>query len=456
MLEIVILAAGKGTRMRSGKPKVLHTLAGKPFLGHVIQRSQELIANKIHLVVGHGAETVKSHFSDENLYYVEQREQLGTGHAVQQVLPKISAGATVLILYGDVPLISTPTLRQLLSKVSDNAMGLLTVSLDEPHGYGRIIRGANGQVASVVEQKDASSEQQKVKEVNTGVMAVRGAHLLEWLPKLSNDNVQGEYLLPDIIAMACAQGIAVETAQPADAAEVMGVNDRRQQAELERLFQARVADDLMSQGVTLMDPSRFDCRGELTVGADCVIDVNCVFEGKVSLGNNVVIGPNCHISDSHIGDNTEIFSHTVLEQANVGASAAIGPFARLRPLANLADGTKVGNFVEIKKAQIGLGSKVNHLSYIGDAEVGAGVNVGAGTITCNYDGANKHLTKIEDGVFVGSNSALVAPVTLGKDSTIAAGSTITANVGEARLAITRTPQRSIEGWLRPTKKKPKA
>ncbi len=453
MLDVVILAAGKGTRMRSNKPKVLHTLAGKPFLQHVVDRSKELKANKIIGVVGHGADEVKTAMAHEEIEYVEQREQLGTGHAVQQVIPNIQAGATVLILYGDVPLIKSETLKELCALVSDTSMALLTVEFDNPFGYGRIVRGADGEVESVVEQKDADTAQQKITEVNTGVMAVLAEDLHRWLPQLTDDNAQKEYLLPDIIALARQEGKSVRTSMPADASEVLGVNNRAQQAELERLYQSAYANTLLDQGLTLLDPARFDCRGTLAVGKDCVIDVNCVFEGDVLLGDNVSIGPNCHIINSTIADNSEIKAFTVIEKAKVKDNAVVGPYARLRPDAQLESGAKIGNFVEIKKAVIGRGSKVNHLSYIGDAEVGEDVNIGAGTITCNYDGANKFKTQIGDGVFVGSNSALVAPVALGKNATVGAGSVITSDVGDDTLAVGRARQRSIEGWARPTKNK---
>lgn len=452
MLNVVILAAGKGTRMRSNKPKVLHTLAGKPFLQHVVDRSEELKAEKIIVVVGHGAEEVKASMANQSIEYVEQREQLGTGHAVKQVLPNLHQDAIALILYGDVPLIKSETLRELSGLVSETSMALLTVDLDDPFGYGRIIRNASGEVEFVVEQKDASTEQQKITEVNTGVMAVRADDVHRWLPKLSDANAQKEYLLPDIIAIARSEGKSVNTAMPSDQSEVLGVNNRMQQAELERIYQASYAKQLLEAGLTMMDPSRFDCRGSLIVGKDCVVDVNCVFEGEVTLGNNVSIGPNCHISDSIIADNAEIKAFTTIEKAELAEGVVVGPYARLRPEAKLEAGAKVGNFVEIKKSLIGKGSKVNHLSYIGDAIIGHDVNIGAGTITCNYDGANKFQTTIADGVFVGSNTALVAPVSIGKDATIGAGSVITSDVSAHSLAVARGRQRRVEGWVRPQKK----
>lgn len=454
MLEVVVLAAGKGTRMKSIVPKVMHSLAGKPFLQHVVDKARHLSPETIHLVVGHGAEAVNQHFNQKDIHSVMQAQQLGTGHAVAQVLPHLASDSTVLILYGDVPLIQQDTLEALTSKVSSDSMGLLTVNLDDPTGYGRIVR-TDGAVTAIVEHKDATDAQRAISEVNTGVMAVSSKHLQTWLPKLDSNNAQGELYLTDIIAMAAAQGVAIETAQPAEAWEVLGVNNRRQQAELERIYQREIANQLMDEGVTLLDPARFDCRGTLTCGNDCVIDVNCVFEGDVVLGNGVEIGPNCIVKDAKIGDNTVIKANSIIEESILAAACDIGPFARLRPGSELADGAKIGNFVETKKAIIGKGSKVNHLSYVGDAELGSGVNVGAGTITCNYDGANKHKTQIGDNVFVGSNTALVAPVTIEDGATIAAGSTITRTVKKEELAIARSRQNAITGWQRPVKK-PKA
>ncbi len=452
MLEITILAAGKGTRMRSNLPKVLHTLAGKPFLQHVLDRAEELGSNSTSVIIGHGADAVKEAVSAKNIGFVEQLDQLGTGHAVLQALPHLHEDATALILYGDVPLIATETLQRLITAVGDDALGLLTVNLDDPTGYGRIVRNEAGAVIAIVEQKLANDEQRKINEVNTGVMAVKVKDLQRWLPALSDDNAQREYLLTDIIEMANNEGKAIVTAQPSEEYEVLGVNNRVQQAELERIYQRKIADKLLENGVTLLDPQRFDCRGSLTAGKDCVIDVNCVFEGDVVLGDGVIIGPNCHITDTEIASNVEIKSHSVLEGAKVGNHVAVGPFARLRPKASLGDHAKVGNFVEIKKSNIGENSKVSHLSYIGDAEVGDNVNIGAGTITCNYDGVNKFVTTVGDGVFVGSNTSLVAPVALGENVTVAAGSVVTIDVKEDALAVARSRQRNIDGWVRPTKK----
>ena len=454
MLQIIILAAGKGTRMRSNTPKVLHTLAAKPFVQHVLDRATDLGAASTYIVTGHGAEQVEQALANSGAAFVAQTEQLGTGHAVQQVLPHIQPEASVLILYGDVPLTKTETLSNLLMLVSSESMGLLTVNLAEPSGYGRILRDANEQVTAIVEQKDAGLEQLAIQEVNTGVMAVKGKHLLAWLPQLSNSNAQGEYYLTDIIAMACAAGIEVKTAQPRSEAEVMGVNDRIQQAQLERIYQREQAEALLTAGVTLLDPARFDCRGTLTAGSDCVIDINCIFEGDVTLGDNVTIGANCSIKNAKIGDNTDIKANTIIEDSTIAGGSDIGPFARLRPGTELALGAKIGNFVETKKVHIGAGSKVNHLSYVGDAVVGKGVNIGAGTITCNYDGVNKHQTTIEDDVFVGSNTALVAPVTVAKGSTIGAGSTVTQSSKDHQLVVARAKQRNIDNWRRPVKNPP--
>ncbi len=452
MLEVVVLAAGKGTRMRSDLPKVLHPLAGKPFLSHVIDRATELSAVSTFVVVGHGADQVKTAMAGSTLHYVEQIEQLGTGHAVLQALPHLSDNSTVLILYGDVPLIGVEALRQLVTMVDDKSMGLLTVNLSEPFGYGRIVRNAHGQVQAIVEHKDADDAQLAISEVNTGVMAVRSQDLQRWLPQLSDSNAQNEFLLTDIIAMASSEGKAIVTAQPEHEYEVLGVNNRQQQATLERIYQGVTAQRLMEEGLTLLDPARFDCRGSLTVGTDCVVDVNCVFEGDVVLGDGVHIGPNCHIKDSTIASGAQIKSHSILESATVGEACAVGPFARLRPDTVLGKKAKIGNFVEIKKSAIGEDSKVSHLSYVGDAAVGNGVNIGAGTITCNYDGVNKFVTTIGDGVFVGSNTALVAPVALGANVTVAAGSVVTVDVEKESLVVARSRQRNIPGWVSPTKK----
>ncbi|MBB3169838.1 bifunctional UDP-N-acetylglucosamine diphosphorylase/glucosamine-1-phosphate N-acetyltransferase GlmU [Simiduia aestuariiviva] len=452
MLDIVVLAAGKGTRMKSDLPKVLHPVAGKPLLQHVLDTSQQLGESELIVVVGHGAETVRERVHAPKLKFVEQTEQLGTGHAVQQTLQYLRDDAVVLILYGDVPLIAADTLETMIEQVNHFDMALLTVLLGDPSGYGRIVRNAENSIVAIVEQKDATPQQLRIQEVNTGVMAVKGALLKRWLPELSDDNAQGEYYLTDIIALASRDGITVQGIHPTSELEVLGVNNRRQQAELERYYQKTNADKLMEAGVTLLDPYRFDVRGKLHCGTDVIIDVNCVFEGTVTLGNNVVIEPNCVLKNVTVGDGVRIKANSHLEDTKVAENCEIGPYARLRPGTELAAGAKIGNFVETKKTYVGKGSKINHLSYVGDATLGEGVNIGAGTITCNYDGVNKYKTDIADGVFVGSNTALVAPVTLGSGATVGAGSIITKNVEPEELAIARAKQRNITGWQKPTKK----
>ena len=443
MLDIIILAAGKGTRMKSELPKVLHPIGGKPFLSHVISSAQSLGENRVHVIIGHGGELVKTTIGSDSINFVEQTEQLGTGHAVQQILPHINNDSVSLILYGDVPLITSATLENLISKVQNNTLGLLTVTLDNPQGYGRIVRDENNAVTSIVEQKDASAEQLTIQEINTGIMAVNTSDLQKWLPALSNNNAQGEYYLTDIIAMAVADNVEVITAQPSDEWEVMGVNNRLQQAELERIHQANLAQQLMIDGVTLLDPNRFDCRGELTCGNDVVIDINCVFEGKVELGNGVIIGPNCSLKNTVVGDNTVIKANSVLEDAETGSQCDVGPFARLRPGTVLGNKAKIGNFVETKKAIVGDGSKVNHLSYVGDSELGKDVNIGAGTITCNYDGFDKFTSEIGGKAFIGSNSSLVAPVIIGEGAIIGASTTVLSDVPKDAIRINNKSERSL-------------
>lgn len=452
MIEAIVLAAGKGTRMRSALPKVLHPLAGKPLVQHVLDTVKKLGVEKTHVVVGHGADVIKQQLADYNTSFVLQTEQLGTAHAVAQALPELSADTTVLILYGDVPLISEETLKRLLAEVNDETLALLSVTLADPTGYGRILRDANGAVEAIVEQKDASEEQLKINEANTGIMALKSECLHSLIPLINNDNAQKEYYLTDIVALARQHGKVVRAVASTDPNEVLGVNNRIQQAELERHYQYRYACRLMSAGVTIMDPRRFDCRGQLVAGEDCVIDVNCIFEGQVSLGNSVTIGPNCVIKTATILDGTVIHANTVIEEATIGQSCVVGPFARVRPGSVFAEGAKVGNFVETKKVKVGRGSKINHLSYVGDANLGDDVNVGAGTITCNYDGVNKHQTEIGDRVFIGSNTALVAPVKVAAGATVAAGSTITGDVEAEQLAVARSRQKNIDGWQRPKKK----
>lgn len=449
-LAVVILAAGKGTRMKSALPKVLHPIAGRPMVQHVLDAAEALTPNKTVIVYGHGGERVREAVSSERLQWVEQAEQLGTGHAVAQALPCLSEDV-VLVLYGDVPLIQPRTLRDFVARANERCLALMTLELDDPSGYGRIVRDPSGAVARIVEQKDASDEEKRIGEINTGILACSRRFLADSLPKLSNRNAQGEYYLTDLIAMAVDAGIDVITAQPAHAWEVDGVNDRVQLARLERVHQGIRAEALMREGVTLLDPARLDIRGEVTVANDITVDVNVVFEGRVRLGEGVRIGPNCVIRDADIGAHTIIEAHSVIDGAVVGKHCNIGPFARLRPGTELAARARIGNFVETKKAVIGEGSKVNHLTYLGDSRVGREVNVGAGTITCNYDGVNKFETVLGDGVFIGSNSALVAPVTIGENATVGAGSVITKDVPDNGLAVARGQQRNIDNWSRPTK-----
>ena len=449
-LDIVILAAGQGTRMRSALPKVLHPVAGKSMLGHVIDTARQLSPRKIHVVIGHGAELVRERLAADDVDFVLQAEQLGTGHAVAQALPHIEADK-VLILYGDVPLTQVETLSRLLEQASDTQLGLLTVNLADPTGYGRIIRDEAGIVQAIVEHKDASEAQRAIREGNTGILAVPGKRLGDWLGRLSNSNAQGEYYLTDVIAMAVADGLVVATETAQEEMEVLGANDRIQLAQLERYYQQRAARRLMTQGVTLLDPARFDLRGEVTVGRDVQIDINVILEGKVVIEDGVQIGPNCVIKNSTLRRGAIVKANSHLEGAELGEGADCGPFARLRPGAKLGAKAHVGNFVELKNAVLGEGAKAGHLSYLGDAEIGARTNIGAGTITCNYDGANKFKTVMGEDVFIGSNSSLVAPVTLGDGATTGAGSTVTQDVPAKALAVGRAKQRNIEGWTRPTK-----
>ncbi|KAF1069439.1 MAG: Bifunctional protein GlmU [Pseudomonas citronellolis] len=449
-LEIVILAAGQGTRMRSALPKVLHPVAGKPMLAHVIDTARALEPIGIHVVIGHGADLVRQTLQADDLNFVVQEQQLGTGHAVAQAAPFLSADR-VLILYGDVPLIEQPTLERLLQQASPDELALLTVELEDPTGYGRILRDAHGAVQAIVEQKDATPEQRAIREGNTGILAVPRERLAGWMARLSNANAQGEYYLTDIIAMAVADGLRVATAQPQAAMEVQGANDRLQLAELERYYQWRLGRRLMAQGVTLLDPARFDVRGEVSIGRDVQIDVNVILEGRVEIEDDVQIGPNCYIKDSTLRRGAIIKANSHLEGAHIGPDSDVGPFARLRPGAVLERKVHVGNFVELKNAHLQDGVKVGHLTYLGDAEVGARTNIGAGTITCNYDGANKWRTTLGEDVFIGSNNSLVAPVDIGAGASTGAGSTVTADVPPQSLAVGRARQRNIEGWKRPEK-----
>lgn len=439
--------------MRSALPKVLHQLAHRSLLEHVWAAAERLKPQTTCVVYGHGGEKVRDYLQDQPVEWAEQTEQLGTGHAVAQAIPAIPNSGKVLILYGDVPLICTSTLEAMLENCSESAMSLLTIALDDPQGYGRIVRNSEQEVVSIIEHKDASEEQLKIHEINTGIMCVPVEKISRWLENLSNDNAQGEYYLTDIIAMAVSDRISINTVTASNSHEVEGVNDRAQLAHLERYYQAMQAERLMQQGVTLRDPARIDVRGEVSCGQDVVIDINVIIEGKVEIGDNVQIGPNVILKDCRIGAGSIIEANCVIEQATVGEQCSIGPFARLRPGAKLANKAKVGNFVEIKNADIGEGSKVNHLSYIGDTTMGAGVNVGAGTITCNYDGANKHRTVIGDNAFIGSNTAVVAPIEIGSGATIGAGSTLTTDAETDALTLTRSKQRTITGWKRPVKEK---
>ena len=451
-LHVVILAAGKGTRMRSSLPKVLHPVAGRPMVSHVIDTARSLNAEKIHLVYGHGGEAMQARLNDADVEWVLQAEQLGTGHAVAQAMPAIPDHAKVLVLYGDTPLISPVTLETLLTIQPANGIGLLTVSLANPTGYGRILR-ADGQVVGIVEQKDATAEQQLINEVNTGVLVAPAKQLKQWLSGLTNQNAQGEYYLTDVIAAAHDSGSSIQTAQPSCPQEVEGANNRLQLAQLERLYQKRAAEQLMLEGVTLLDPARFDLRGTLQCGEDVLLDVNVIIEGQVELGHRVQIGAGCVLKNCRIADDSIISPYSIIESSTLAEGCTVGPFARLRPGAELAAQAHVGNFVELKNAKLGFGSKAGHLSYLGDSDIGANVNIGAGTITCNYDGANKHKTIIEDDVFVGSDTQLVAPVRIAKGATLAAGSTITRDVAEDELVLSRVPQHHVTGWQRPVKQK---
>ena len=451
-LSVVVLAAGQGKRMRSALPKVLQPLAGRPLLGHVLDLARELGAAGIYVVYGHGGDAVKARFADADLTWAEQAEQLGTGHAVKQALPAVPADHDVLVLCGDVPLTRAQTLKGLLAAAAQTELAVLTATVDKPHGYGRIVRNEAGSVQRIVEHKDASEAELRICEINTGIVVGKAGKLSGWLDRLRNDNAQGEYYLTDIVALAAADGVAVAGHVLEDIDEAMGINDRPQLAEAERKLQRRIAEHLMRDGAALADPARIDVRGHLGVGADVFIDVNAVFEGEVQLAAGCRIGPNCVIRDSRLGPGTQVFANSVIEEARTGANCSIGPFARVRPGSQFADNVKIGNFVETKKAVIAAGSKVNHLSYVGDSEIGSNVNIGAGTITCNYDGANKYLTKIGNDVFVGSGVNLVAPVEIGDGATIGAGSTVNRNAPAGELTIARTRQTSIAGWQRPKKK----
>jgi len=457
-IAVLILAAGQGTRMRSSLPKVLHTIGGRSMLEHVINKVSMafpfLAPTFLHTVIGHNAGQIKKTLARYSINWIIQQKQLGTGHAVKMALPHCDNADVVLVLYGDVPLIQPETLKQLVALSKGESLALLTVNVTDPKGYGRIIRDNKGKIQAIVEEQDALPEQKTIHEINTGIMAIPGKYLKDWITSLTNNNAQREYYLTDIVTKAVEQSIPITYLHPSSEKEVMGVNNRQQQAFLEREYQHSCAEQLMKDGVTLMDPSRIDIRGHLKTGSDVIIDVNCIFEGDVVLGNNVIVEPGCILRNSCIGDDTHIAAYSIIEEGQVKDQCAIGPFARIRPQTIVGTSAKVGNFVEIKKTNIGKGSKINHLSYIGDAEVGKEVNIGAGTITCNYDGVNKHQTRIGDQAFIGSNSALVAPINIGNNATIGAGSTVTDTVEDEQLAVARSRQDNITGWRRPEKGTP--
>ncbi|HWL63271.1 MAG TPA: bifunctional UDP-N-acetylglucosamine diphosphorylase/glucosamine-1-phosphate N-acetyltransferase GlmU [Steroidobacteraceae bacterium] len=452
-VSVVVLAAGQGKRMNSGLPKVLQPLAGRPLLRHVLDTARELQPAGLHVVHGHGGAQVQAAFAGEPVTWALQAEQKGTGHAVMQAMPAIPDDHLVLVLYGDVPLLRASTLRSLVALAGNGGLALLTVQLADPTGYGRVVRDARGSVKSIVEDKDASAREKRITEGNTGVMALPAGRLRQWLGELKSDNAQGEYYLTDVVAMAVKARMPVRPLTALQESEVLGVNDRLQLAQLEGVLRGRNAEEALRAGATLADPARFDQRGQLALGRDVFIDVNAVFEGRVVLGDRVRIGPNCLLRDVTIGADTQVLANSVLERSEVGAGCHLGPFARLRPGNVLADGVHVGNFVEVKNSRIGRGTKANHLTYLGDADVGEKVNVGAGTITCNYDGANKSRTVIGDQVFIGSGNMLVAPVSIGANATTGAGSTITRDAPPGQLTLARGRQVTIEGWQRPVKKK---
>ncbi|HVK93614.1 MAG TPA: bifunctional UDP-N-acetylglucosamine diphosphorylase/glucosamine-1-phosphate N-acetyltransferase GlmU [Noviherbaspirillum sp.] len=451
-MNVVILAAGMGKRMQSALPKVLHPLAGKPLLSHVIDTARTLSPSRLCIIYGHGGDAVPTSMAADDLAFALQEPQLGTGHAVMQALPHLHDDVPTLILYGDVPLTTSASLRRLLDNAGGNKLAILTVDLDNPTGYGRILR-KHGKIVGIVEQKDASEEQRAVREVNTGIMVAPTAHLKKWLATLSNNNAQQEYYLTDIVARAVADDIEVVSAQPVAVWETLGVNSKAQLAELERLHQRNIAYALLEQGVTLADPARIDVRGSLRCGRDVMIDVNCVFEGTVELEDGVRIDAHCVINNARIAKGAHIKPFCHIEDASIGAAAVVGPYARLRPGTTLGEDVHIGNFVEVKNSQIAAHSKANHLAYVGDATVGARVNIGAGAITCNYDGANKFRTVIEDDVFIGSDTQLVAPVRVGKGATLGAGTTLTKDAPEGKLTVSRSKQVTIDGWQRPVKSK---
>ncbi|TCV82219.1 bifunctional UDP-N-acetylglucosamine diphosphorylase/glucosamine-1-phosphate N-acetyltransferase GlmU [Sulfurirhabdus autotrophica] len=451
-LNVVILGAGKGTRMYSEQPKVLHKLAGKPLLQHTLDSSGLLNPHKTIVVYGYGGNAVPEAINNPDYIWVQQSEQLGTGHALMQTVSALDSEGITLVLYGDVPLTQVNTLKTLVAIAGENRLGLLTIELANADGYGRIVRNKNGGVLRIVEHKDANEQERSICEINTGIMAIPTKHLLNWLKNLSNNNAQKEYYLTDIIEMAVNDNVEVVTSHPDHEWEILGINSKVQLAQVERLYQTQIAHTLLAQGVTLMDPARIDVRGDLVCGKEVLIDVNCIFEGKVQLGDGVVVGAHCVIRNSTVAAGTRLEPFTILDQCETGLNNKIGPFSRIRPGTQLKEDVHVGNFVEIKNSQVDSGSKINHLSYVGDSTVGKRVNVGAGTITCNYDGANKHRTIIEDDVFIGSDTQLVAPVTVSKGATIGAGSTITRDTPEGELSLSRSKQVTVTGWKRPVKK----
>lgn len=451
MNNAIILAAGQGKRMKSQTSKVLHKVGNKYLLQHVVDVAKNHV-EKMNIIVGHNSQSVKSAITESKINWVLQEKQLGTGHAVKQAIPFIEENSICLILYADVPLLQSKTIEELLKKARTTGFSLLSVVLNDPFGYGRIIRDTNGLIKSIVEQKDASETDLKIKEINTGIMALKGSLLKKYLNELKTNNAQGEFYLTDIVEIAVKDNVNIASFICESADEVMGINDKKQLSQAERLYQMKQAENFMSSGLTLMDPSRFDCRGNLKFGDDCTIDINVVFEGDNVLGNNVLISPNCIIKDSKIGDNAVILPNSIIENSTIGSSTSIGPFARIRPDTTIGNHSKVGNFVEIKKSSVSNNSKISHLSYVGDSKIGSDVNIGAGVITCNYDGSNKHQTEIKDGAFIGSNSQLVAPVSIGKNATIGAGSTITQNAPDNKLTLSRNKQSTIDKWKRPQKK----
>ena len=442
MIEAIILAAGQGTRMKSKKAKVLHELGDKTLLQHVVDAIQPL-STSINIVIGNNAELVKNSINNRSINWVLQKMQLGTGHAIQQAISNINDELTCVILYGDVPLITTNTIKTLVDKSQKNGFSLLSVLLNDPNGYGRIIRNKNDLIKAIVEDKDADVNERKINEINTGIMAIQGSLLKKYIPQLKPNNSQGELYLTDIVKIAFEDNITISSLVCDNVSEVMGINDKNQLAEAERIYQQQQAKEFMSKGLTIKDPNRFDCRGSLIFGNDCSVDINVVIEGE-----NVIIAPNCIIKNAKIGDNAEIKANTIIEDAVIGSHTTIGPFARIRPETEVGNNARIGNFVEVKKSSIDDGSKVPHLSYIGDSTIGKNVNVGAGVITCNYDGINKHQTVIEDGVFIGSDTQLIAPVTIGENATIGAGSTITQDVPREKLALSRKKQKTISNWKR--------